>query len=763
MLKMKRMIAVVLVICTVLGCIGIGKWEAAASESTEFTELTLIDFGLDDGNITETDAEGVLSEETLDGKAVVLNITFPDEKSNYFYIGGKNKGIRFEPQGDGKIRVSYGANTSQHRRNEVAMLDYGKAGVTSLVEQTLKMKVTFDFADKSTTSTKTDLNLGIYFNDNLYSEQYFTVEDCTKTHLQQSIYLKADTTIGVASIEKEPDPDFVPEVLPKGLKPTTFSNYGFADGKVSWKETRNAGTIVGTIFSGYVTFTSENEYFQFGGAGEGQYDTWKGMRFAVDGNKLTLSPSAGEFAESYSFVKGFAKTELVNNRILLQITTEAVEHDEDGEKNDVKLGIWFNGVLYRNQYIYMDDCVDNFGNNFSIVQQSYDGNSYIEVESYVEVPDEPEIMPNNLVKTTFNDLGIANGKTSWAIGFNEGSVVGTVFSGYITFSGTDMWLQYGGKGTEDHAFWYGMRFACDGTNITLSPSNGEFTGAYTFTSEKAGTELIDNRFLLQITTEAVDYDDDGAKDDVKLGVWFNSVLYNNLYIYMVDSVDNFGKHCALIQKDQNFDAGHVIVESYVQKSDKLEVLPTDLPIYTFTDYNVEERTTNWLEKLKSGTIVDSMFAGYFTVTGNIWFQYGGKGDESHAFWYGIRMNFDGEKIILSSSNGEFRGSYTFTSDVAGTALYDNRFLLQLTTIRCDSDNDGLEDDVQLGVWFNGILYDNTYIYLVDAADRFGRNLGVLQPDQKPALGHAVIEPVKKKVDLSRYGFDNNWVSTLGLK
>lgn len=74
----------------------------------------------------------------------------------------------------------------------------------------------------------------------------------------------------------------------------------------------------------------------------------------------------------------------------------------------------------------------------------------------------------------------------------------------------------------------------------------------------------------------------------------------------------------------------------------------------------------------------------------------------------------------------------------------------------------MTDDVQLGVWFNGKLYDNTYIYLVDAADKLGRHMALLQPKQQLEKEYAVIEPIKKKVDLSRYGFDSNWAYTLGL-
>lgn len=755
-MKLKRMLSTVLVIAMVFGCIGVRNLAAAASGAAGFQELTLADFGMGDMEIT-SGMDGRKSTDTLDGTAVTLNVTFPKTKGNYLYIGGKSKGIRFAPQDDGTIILAHARNASV--ATKLATLDAATAGVESLTETEIKLRVTFEFSNEA--SGKADLKLGVYINDKLYNDAYITKTGRSLSTLQQAISF----TVKSGSVIKVTDPNFVPEEMPAGLRGTTTNNYGIVGGKITSRRGINNGSIMNTLFSAYVTFPDENMWLQYGGLGTEENDDWKGMRFYRKGKDLILEQSAGEFGWSYenrmmTLSSTLAKIDFANERFLLQITTEAVDHDGDGEKDDVKLGLWFNGMLYRNSYIYANDCVKNLGNNFAVFNVGASGDAGIILEPYFVVPQEPEKLPTHLQRTTFGDMNISDGKTFWSTGFNQGTILGTLFSGYVTFHGANMWLQYGGTGTNP---WIGMRFACDGEKIVLGHSDREFTGAYEFTSDIAGTELIDNRFLLQLSAEAVDHDGDGQKDDVKLGVWFNGVLYNNMYIYLLDCVDRLGNNMALLQMNQSMEEGYAIVESYLQREETLQTIPTDLPVYTFTDYNVAERTTNWLPKLKSGTIVDSMFAGYFTVTGNMWFQYGGKGTEEHSFWYGIRMDFDGEKMVLSSSNGEFRGKYTFTSDAAGTQLYDNRFLLQLTTRRCDSDNDGEADDVQLGVWFNGVLYNNTYIYLVDAAEKLGRNMAVIQPQQKPENGHALIEPIKKKVDLSRYGFDENWARTLGLR
>lgn len=197
------------------------------------------------------------------------------------------------------------------------------------------------------------------------------------------------------------------------------------------------GSIIGNIFSGYITFSGKNMWLQYGGAGSGQNDFWKGMRFACDGEKITLSASAGEFSGSYNFYSSLARTKLINNKFLLQITAEAVDNDNDGNTNDVKLGVWFNGVLYKNEYIYLKDAADKLGNNFAIIQKDQrpiDGNAI--VESYVERSEKAEIFPADLIKRTFNDFGAGNGDISWFASVNnDDTVVGTAFSGYVTFHG----------------------------------------------------------------------------------------------------------------------------------------------------------------------------------------------------------------------------------------------------------------------------------------------------------------------------------------
>lgn len=63
------------------------------------------------------------------------------------------------------------------------------------------------------------------------------------------------------------------------------------------------------------------------------------------------------------------------------LTTEYVDSDKDGKKDDVKFGIWFNDVLYNQEYIYFPNLVPEMGSNFTICASQDNPKSYIFVQS----------------------------------------------------------------------------------------------------------------------------------------------------------------------------------------------------------------------------------------------------------------------------------------------------------------------------------------------------------------------------------------------
>ena len=82
---------------------------------------------------------------------------------------------------------------------------------------------------------------------------------------------------------------------------------------------------------------------------------------------------------------------------------------------------------------------------------------------------------------------------------------------------------------------------------------------------------------MKLSTEIVDSDGDGKKDDVKLGVWFNNVLYNNKYIELKDYAQYLGSRMSVFVRG---DGGFVKLKS-------------DSSVYTGVDFALFGFTRNW--------------------------------------------------------------------------------------------------------------------------------------------------------------------------
>ena len=108
------------------------------------------------------------------------------------------------------------------------------------------------------------------------------------------------------------------------------------------------------------------------------------------------------------------------------------------------------------------------------------------------------------------------------------------------------------------------------------------------------------------------------------------------------------------------------------------------------------------------------------------------------------------------------GTYVFNSVVAGTELTDNWFNIKLSTEYVDSDGDGAKDDVKLGVWFNDVLYDNTYIYLKDYVQYFGNYMSIFVDNESSFIALKNDKSIDKGIDFTLFGCTKNWAKEIGL-
>lgn len=314
-----------------------------------------------------------------------------------------------------------------------------------------------------------------------------------------------------------------------------------------------------TLFCGKIKFESDgNYYFAYGG----KDNIWHGLRVDVtqyggwhvywiddDGTSLT-----GDIP-IISMDSNGAQTPLFDTMLDFMLSTEIVDADGDGKKNDIQFGFWFNDVLYNNEYIVVKNRAKQLGSRFGVMARgkgvSFELKSIPELVEAVD-PEAVVTMGEDFKKITFSHFGIMDGKYKYtpdgfsAMGKTKISLDKTLFSGDVFLpKGKDFDFRYGGK---EHG-WYGLQFDIEPRNVMHIVWQGEQGGEYLLTdisNSKAQTTLFGQWVNLKISTEIVDADGDGKKNDIRFGVWFNDIPYNDDYIIVYNQAGNLGNYLGIV-------------------------------------------------------------------------------------------------------------------------------------------------------------------------------------------------------------------------
>lgn len=273
------------------------------------------------------------------------------------------------------------------------------------------------------------------------------------------------------------------------------------------------------------------------------------INYKLDGNLVySLCENGNDFATF-----GFANDNPIEYPYALSVTTEICDADADGNNDDIRYGIWFDEALSNNRYYYVLDGAASVSNALTLENVS--------TVSIAVDDEDQETLPADFKTVTPFDMNVANGiynasnpcnDTAYASdiikGFNK-----TIFNAVVKFESDDNTdsgyasIYYGGKkGEGSMVYGSGLLFQYNPWNpdhLELSAAsnrNREGAPVVAFDSATAKTQLKNNTFDLKISTEWVDSDGDSLEDDLKIGVWFNNILYNNEYIYYTDFNDETG-------------------------------------------------------------------------------------------------------------------------------------------------------------------------------------------------------------------------------
>ena len=711
--------------------------------------LSFRDFGFVDGDYTKWPSGGQYEGTTLDGTLFSGKVTFPESKDVFIQYGGKMAGGGFN------IGTGYNETTQEYylrlfdTKKDTSTSKFTERKFTSdiagvqLVGKELDLSISMEYMNNDGGATNNDVKLGVWFDGRLYQNTYIYIDNFVDhTHsvgTWMNLYIGNNKTLNLKSVGEI---NWKP--LPTGMKNITFRDFGYINGNINLYPAKeyDGETLDGTMFSGKITFPEvANAFLQYGGKAAG---TGINLGTAYDEAKqewylrlFNAKKATGEtnFTEQ-KFYSDVARVDaLVGAELDLNLTVEFVEHDGDGAKDDVKLGVWFNGKLYNNNYLYLDDYADATYSMGKYLSFSVGSTTNVKIESVGEINWKP--LPEGMKEITFRDFGYVDGEIDKfpAKKYEGETLDNTLFGGKIIFpEASNIFLQYGGKevatglnlGTaydEAKQEWYLRLF-----NAKKADNETNFEEQKFYSDIACVDALVGKEIELNITTQFVEHDGDGAKNDVKLGVWFNGKLYNNNYIYLDDYVDatySMGTYLSFYVGNQ------VKVNIKSVGTINWKPMPEGMTEITFRDFGfIDGDLTKYPNGEYEGKTLDNtLFTGKITFpkSGSAHLMYGGKTagggfdivpaqKEGTNEWY-LRL-FDTNK----DKTGRKFEEYKFYENIAGVPLVGEEVALSLSLQYVDYDKDGQKDDVKLGVWFGGKLYNNNYIYLENFANT-GHSMG----------------------------------------
>ena len=695
-----------------------------------YEEVTAEDFVDASGNVMEEKAYTTTSKgaydtyslkdyDNFDGKKLALNVMFK-------YGGGNTRidlagagawnGVSMFASKDGSylfVSSNYGGVSSGSPTFPIE-INKDSVGISSFLDTQFLLEMTFKYV------SDTQIEVGIFVNGVLANGQKYTltVSDMTKFGDYIGFYREDDeSAILIGSVNNDSFP------VDMGIQPSyryeklTFGHFGITDGKYPYVAgdvavqgpATGRTTLDKTVISGSILLEGSNSSQIIWGGKSG----WNGLRmFPNSGGSMQLTWYEGGTATPVATLNSdIAGVAFVGEKYDIMLSSELVDNGGDGNVNDIKIGIWFNGVLYNQQYFIATDLGDKYGNYFSVYCAT--ATDTVTLGSVLDLLEQPS---ESLKKVTFFQYGVEDGTYESASDINVkgnyikgDTVAGTVLCGDVQLINSsageiDIFL-----GSTTNVWTEGIRLTKYGGSTDINLIYQTPSAVNTIKSFKpaiAGVDFASEEFNLMWSMELVDYDEDGTADDLKVGVWFNGFLYQQEYTYITDFGadmlgNTFATYCA---------SGTAITLNSIYELTQLPDKSFDR--ITFSDFGLETQEITCgadvvaSSKASAYTTLDRVvFSGDFRMSDDGAYQiiYGGD-----AGWSGLRLMIESD----GSLNGSwYKGNesqlviWGMPEHLGLDSLTQKTFNVMISTELVDDDGDGNKNDIKVGVWFNEILYE----------------------------------------------------------
>ncbi|MBR4762259.1 MAG: hypothetical protein IK086_06450, partial [Clostridia bacterium] len=410
-----------------------------------------------------------------------------------------------------------GATTTVN--TQIAVFNPLKAGATLRGNPDLRVSISVEYINE--TDTHTDLKVGVFFNGKLYAGKYYTVKDIPKDELAKNLafYVQNDSQYTIRSVGKI----CFAEKAPADRKNITLMDAGILDVKNSTFAGKfDVDSLDGTLFSAKIKYSVDNSRLHLGYGDEDL--TFGGISFRLTNDKLVVGNEySGREVEGYgvlyhmpsTLISLSAKTagigtSFVDTEFLLQASIDFVDRDGDGAKDDIKLGIFINDVLYNNMYFYILDDAENLGTRINFNTGKVASCASYNYEGYYD-----ELTPESF----------GFGKT---VSFDK---VGNYDSETLDHTAITAMLKFPGE--KGNGLYFGGENAgiclkaIDGGKISVDfvDSKGNNTAITALTPEKAGvSKITDNELKWRFAFRVTPMNDSSSY--LKLSIYINGELYD---------------------------------------------------------------------------------------------------------------------------------------------------------------------------------------------------------------------------------------------
>ena len=763
------------------------KAEDSSTETTEvtpvtlegYTNLTISDFLSSDDNTQMEDKTYAFEDEyhkrakfyapditNFDKVLFSMYVKFGTSgNSSRIEIGGVSsdgKGYAVYPNSKGNLLfVDIASKTGTYSCGAVESSQVD--GITTFTNTEFLLQIGFEYGEVETNDSGVEVRdavMHVYVNGTKYSGDGFTISDWKTEYIGNylSVYRESSAdsvtlkSVEIASDDSGDSDDSDDTETPTGPTPVTkegFTNLTISDfvdssgaqmPEDTYTTTNTKETFVYSA-SGYtdlnkvllsmkVTFSGggDGARLEFGGAGINTgfciYPNTQGNVF------LRTASTASAFDNTKYFSLGDMNAS-TTEEFLLQIGIEYGDFDDDELEDDAKIYVFVNGNEWGPQTV--TDYATSAGTKGNYLGVYVKSGSSLTVKSAdidtlagyneVTISDFQDSDGNKMEAKRYEYIS-ENIERFYADEYSGDNFDNTVVSMNVKFEGgsantridiggINEWsgLQVYSNAAGDALFVvadnnYGITDSWQGVKILLSATNLE--------------SFLNTKFKLQLTFNFGEIDSTTNTANLFVRVYINGEACGSLSVTGC-KMAKFGNYIGLYRAEE---------ESVISVGSIDGDFPyKELTFYDFRIYNktyeaseagfVVSKTTSEVDSFAEVMLTGDILLDCSTDSRIIW---GGTGSEK-----GLEMVLnaaDGVTMYWRDTNQAQTYIDKLYPNIAGVTFRGEKYTLGLSAETVDHDSDGVMDDLKIGIWFNGNLYNSGYFYIDDRASELGTYFNV---------------------------------------